>query len=74
MQPYSETKIAESDGLVILDEESFPGSRARAQQVLRGEDVSICNVTHVCDVPQIQAISNDKWGFVFRDACMNGWY
>jgi hypothetical protein len=72
--PYRETEIAKGDGLIILDEKGFSCSRARGQQVLHSEDVSICNVTHVGNVPQIEAVADNEWSLIFGDTCVDGWY
>ena len=74
LPPNSETEITKGNGLIILDEEGFSCSRARGYQVLHSEDVSICNVTHVGDVPEIEAVSDDEWSLIFGYACMNRWY
>lgn len=72
MSPDSQAKVPERDGLVVLDKHSFPCGCLRGHQILCGQDMGICNVGHVSDIPQVETIADNKRGLPLLDTRMDG--
>ena len=73
MRPDCEAKVPEGNRLVVLDEKCFPGCGARSHQVFHGEHMSIGDIAYMGDIPQVEPVTDDEWGLVLGDACMDCW-
>lgn len=72
MSPDGQAEVAECYGFVILDEECLASRRLGGHQVLCSQDMGVCNVGYVGDVPQVEPVADDKRRFPFLYACMDG--
>ena len=66
--PDSQAEITKSDRFIVLDEKGLAGCGLGGDKVLRCQDMGVCNVGHISDIPQVESIPDHKRGLSFGDA------